>query len=91
MYDDDKKKKKDKSSDSSVKGNELTVGSVKKKRGLISAIGNTDAFQKHLEKKGERILEKKHDGNVESYNVDVSKRNNKLAQKGITSSYRYNF
>lgn len=92
LYDDDKKKKKGGSgtvvTESQASANRSNHKA--KRKTILSAIGNTDAFQKHLDRKGERIYERKYDNeDYKGYNVDVDKRNKKLMDRGIDSRYKY--
>lgn len=97
LYDDDKKKKKDKEGEKVTKNEAdskgIVVGGTRKRKTIVAALGNTDAFQNHLDRKGERIWERKYkdERDYQGFNKDMANRNNKLAEKGISKRFGYRF
>ena len=90
MNEDDEKKKKraERKASKVTYENGVNYNATKKRKTLIAAIGNTDAFQKHLDRKDERIWnrEYKDDKNYRGYNDDMKTRNENLVQNGIYRS-----
>jgi hypothetical protein len=94
MYDDDeKKKKKDKVTKHEANASGITFGSTRKRKSLVAAIGNTDAFQSHINRKDKRIWKRKYkdERDYSGYNKEMAERNNRLAEKGINARHGYRF
>jgi hypothetical protein len=93
MFDDEKKKKKDKVTKHEANASGVTVGSTRKRKSLVAAIGNTEAFQNHVDRKDERIWKRKYkeERDYAGYNKEMAERNNRLADKGIKARHGYRF
>ena len=97
LMDDDKKKKKKKEKVSAptttetATENSVSVASAKKRRTLVAAIGNTEMYRKHLQRKGDRIFDKKYSAtdDYKGYNKEAAEKNSDLREKGIVNSYPY--
>lgn len=94
MFDDDEKKKKKKDKISkNESGKKIVYNNVetntRKRKSLLAAIGNTDAFQKHIDRKDERIWDRRYaeKREYESYNKEMNDRNKRLAEKGINARH----